>query len=216
MVALSQAKKESIMLTLFHAPQSRSTRVVGLVHAMGIADRVDIRVVSIPRVDGTGARDPANPHPDGKVPLLMDGAVAVWETAAIMIHLTDLFPEAGLGVPVGDPRRGEFLSWMVWYQGVVEPALICDAAGVDHPWIRAAIRGRAEVLARLDAALARGPWLMGDRFTAADMLLASPFQWFQDALPESARVAEWVARCSDRPWSAAVQAQEAAAMQAAA
>lgn len=200
------------MLTLFHAPQSRSSRINALVHAMGIADWVDVRVVSIPRFDGTGTRDPANPHPEGKVPLLIDGDVAIWETAAIMIYLTDMFPESELGVPQGDPRRGEYLSWMIWYQGVVEPALICDAAGVEHPWLTAAIRGRKEVLERLESALAKGPWLMGERYTAADMLLASPFQWFQDTVAESPVIAEWVRRCSERPWSAAVREAEAAAL----
>jgi glutathione S-transferase len=200
------------MLTLFHAPQTRSTRIFALLHALDALDKVDLRTVQVPRIDGTGHRDPANPHPEGKVPFLRDGQADVWETAAIMIHLTDLFPGAGMGFPPGDARRGEYLSWMVWYQGVMEPVLICDAAGVDHAWLRAAIRGRAEVIARLDAALAKGPWIMGDRYTAVDMLLASPFQWFQDMLPDSPRVAEWVARCSDQPWSKAVREAEVTMM----
>lgn len=200
------------MLTLFHSPQTRSSRIFALLHAMNALDWVDIRTVTIPRFDGTGHRDPANPHPEGKVPLLMDGDVPVWETAAIMIHLTDLFPESGMGFPPGDPRRGEYLAWMVWYQGVVEPALICDAAGLDHPWLKAAIRGRKEVLARLETALAKGPWIMGERYTAVDLLLASPFQWFQDHLAESPVVADWVRRCGEQPWSATVREAEAAGL----
>jgi glutathione S-transferase len=200
------------MLTLFHSPHSRSSRVIGLIHAMGIMDRIAIRLVSIPRQDGTGHRDPANPHPDGKVPLLDHDGVLIWETSAIMTYLTDLFPQAGLGVPPGDPRRGRFLSFMVWYGSVMEPALILDAAGVSHPWMTAAIRGRAEVLSRLEAALAEGPWLMGADYSAADLLCASPFQWYQDPLTGNPVVRDWVARCSDRDWAGAVSAYEGAAM----
>jgi glutathione S-transferase len=200
------------MLTLFHSPNSRSTRVIGLLHAMGVMDQVDIRLVTIPRVDGSGARDPANPHPEGKVPLLVHDGADIWESGAILIYLADLFPDRGLTIPHGHPDRGRFLSWMVWYGSVVEPALLCDAAGVTHPWLTAAIRGRAEVLARLDAALSRSPWLMGDRFIVADLLLASPFQWFNDPLPDHPILRDWVARCGAQPWSAAVRDWESAAM----
>ncbi len=162
-------------------------------------DQVDIRLVHIPRFDGSGTRDPANPHPDGKVPYLLHDGAEVWETPAIMTHLCDLFPDAGLGVPHGDPRRGTFISWMTWYGSVVEPALILDAAGVNHPWMTAAIRGRVEILARLDAALSQGPWLMGPRYSVVDMLLASPFQWFKDPLDGHPRLQDWLRRCGDQP-----------------
>lgn len=54
------------MLTLFHAPQSRSSRIVTLIDEMGIGDKIEIKHVSIPRQDGSGQRDPANPQPEGK------------------------------------------------------------------------------------------------------------------------------------------------------
>lgn len=61
------------MLTLYHAPDSRSDTIVTLVRLMGIGDKVDIVEVTIPRQDGSGGRDPKNPHPEGKVPYLVDG-----------------------------------------------------------------------------------------------------------------------------------------------
>jgi glutathione S-transferase len=200
------------MLTFFHAPQSRSTRVLALLLAMNRLDDVNFRVVSIPRVDGSGRRDPANPHPEGKVPLLVEDGVAIWESAAIMLHLTDLFRDAGLGVPPGDPRRGRYLSWMTWYAGVVEPVLILDAAGLSHPYVEGSLRGVAEVRARLARALAEGPWLMGERYTAADLLLSSPFLWFEglDAGSEAAR--DWVLRCSAQPCLAQAAALDAELM----
>jgi len=61
------------MPTLYHAPQSRSTSILVLIEEMGIADRIDIREVTVARQDGNGGRDPRNPHPEGKVPYLTDG-----------------------------------------------------------------------------------------------------------------------------------------------
>ncbi|WP_163473498.1 glutathione S-transferase N-terminal domain-containing protein, partial [Klebsiella michiganensis] len=84
------------MLTLFHSPNSRSTRIVALLKELDALDRVRIEIVTIPRRDGSGGRDPRNPHPDGKVPLLVEDGVQIWESSAIVQHLADLFPEAGL------------------------------------------------------------------------------------------------------------------------
>lgn len=187
------------MIAFYHSPRSRSTRVLGLLCLMDRLDAVDLRVVSIPRQDGTGRRDPANPHPEGKVPLLDHDGVLVWESAAIMLHLTDLWPEAGLGVPVGDPARGRYLSWLAWCAGVVEPVMILEGAEVGHPWLQASLRGMDEVRARLAAALRDGPWLMGDRFTAADLLLASGFQWFGDLVGDAPGIADWVRRAGEAP-----------------
>lgn len=200
------------MMTLFHAPQSRSTRVVALLHALGATDAVEIRHVGIPRQDGTGRRDPANPHPEGKVPFLADGGAAVWETPAVVLHLTDRFPEAGMGFPPGHPMRGTYVSWLVWYGSVLEPALILHAAGVSHPWMTAAIRGRAEALARIAAALEHGPWVMGPRYTAVDLMLASPFLWFQDPLDDCPALRDWLARCGAHPALAAARDRDAALM----
>ena len=193
------------MLTLYHAPQSRSTSVVQLVHELGIADRVRIVPVTIPRQDGSGGRDPGNPHPEGKVPYLVDGADHVRERAAVILYLTDRFPEAGLGRPVGDPQRGEYLSWLFWYQGVFEPVAILSWAGLTHPYITHSLRDYDTALARLDEVLRRQPYLLGDAFSAADLLCAGPFAWFgEEMLPRTPAVADWVARCQARPSVAAV------------
>jgi glutathione S-transferase len=197
------------MLTFFHSPHTRSTRILALLLAMDRLDRVDLRPVTIPRIDGTGSRDSRNPHPEGKVPLLVQDGVAIWESAAIMLHLTDLFPETGLGVLAGDPGRGRYLSWLSWYAGVMEPVLILDAAGLSHPFLSASLRGVGEVRQRLASALDDGPWLMGERYTAADLLVASPFQWFADLDAGSDVTRDWVARCAAQPWIAAATAMDA-------
>lgn len=197
------------MLTLFHAPQSRSSRIVTLIDEMGIADRIDIRTVSIPRMDGTGHRDPSNPHPEGKVPALLHDGTLITETAAIILYLTALFPDAGMAPLPGSAKRGDYLTWLFWYGNVMEPVLIQDAAGVDNPYLTAAIRGVPEVTARIHAALSDGPWLLGDSYSAADLLVHSPYAWFKEATPDDPLIRDWVARCQARPSLARTRAADA-------
>jgi glutathione S-transferase len=114
------------MPTLYHAPFSRSSSILALIEEMGVADRIDVVEVGVARPDGSGGPDPRNPHPESKVPYLVCGEDQVRERGAIALHLTDLFPKAGLDRPVGDPQRGAFLSWLFYYQGVMDPVLVLD------------------------------------------------------------------------------------------
>lgn len=196
------------MLTLYHAPQSRSSAILSLIDEMALSDRVDIRTVTIPRQDGSGGRDPANPHPEGKVPVLVHDGQVITERGAIILHLCTLFPDTGLSPQPGTPDWGRFTSWLVWYQGVLEPVLILQAAGITHPWLTAGIRGHEEAAARLHAALEQGPWLMGDKFSAADVLVHSPYAWFVDMTPDDPLIRDWVARCMARPSRARVTARD--------
>ena len=200
------------MLTLIHSPQSRSTTILSLIEEMGIQDRIEIREVTIPRMDGSGRRDPANPHPEGKVPALAHDGRVITERGAIILHLTSLFPDTGLAPKVGTPDWGVFAMWMAWYQGVLEPTFIMEAAGFSHPWMTAAVRDHKTAVARLHAALETGPWIMGDSFSAADILLHGPYGWFPDAMPEDALVRDWVGRCMARSASVKVRAADAARM----
>jgi glutathione S-transferase len=202
--------KEIAMLKLIHAPRSRSSRIVWLIHEMGIADKVEIETVGIRRFDGSGQRDPANPHPEGKVPMLFHDDNVVMESGAVMLYLTALFPDSGLAPKPGTSKRGAFLTWLFWYGSVMEPVLTLAAAGIDHPYMVAGIRGVPEVNARLHAALEQGPWLLGDQFSAADLLCASPYNWFRDATPDDPLIKDWVARCMARPSIALTQSYDAA------
>lgn len=202
------------MLTLIHSPHSRSTAILTLIEEMGIQNRIDIREVTIPRLDGSGRRDPANPHPEGKVPALVHEGRVITERGAIMLHLTSLFPDSGLAPKVGTPDWGVLAMWMAWYQGVLEPTFIMEAAGVSHPWMTAAVRDHKTAVARLHAALETGPWLMGETFSAADILLHGPYVWFPEAMPDDALVRDWVDRCKTRPASVKVREADAARMAA--
>jgi glutathione S-transferase len=200
------------MLTLFHSPKSRSSAIVTLIEEMGIQDWVEVREVTIPRMDGSGGRDPANPHPEGKVPALVHDGQVITERAAIILHLTSLFPDSGMAPKVGTPEWGVFAMWMAWYQGVLEPTFIMEATGLSHPWMTAAIRDHKTAVDRLHAALERGPWLLGDTFSAADLLLHGPYVWFPEATPDDPLIRDWIARCQSRPAVARVRNADAARM----
>ena len=186
------------MLTFYHSPNSRSTSVMVLFHELGVADQVKTVTVTIPRQDGSGGRDPANPHPEGKVPYLTDGADHVRERGAIVLYLTDRFPAAGLGRAVGHPQRGAYLSWLFWYQGVFEPVAILSWTGLSHPALTASLRDYDTAIQRLDEVLTRQPYLLGADFSAADLLCSAPFAWFGDKMPATPAILDWVARCQGR------------------
>ncbi|NJM81375.1 MAG: glutathione S-transferase family protein [Tabrizicola sp.] len=198
------------MLTFFHSPNSRSSAIAALIEEMNIADWVETRIVTIPRQDGSGRRDPSNPHPEGKVPALVHDGHVITERGAIILHLCTLFPDSGLSPAPGTAAWGEFISWMVWYQGVLEPVVIFEGAALDHPWLTSTFRSHKEAVARIRAALDRGPWLMGDTYSAADLLVHAPYAWFKEAAPDDPTIRDWIARCMARPTGRKILDRDAA------
>jgi glutathione S-transferase len=185
------------MLTLFHSPDSRSSRFIWLLEELGAA--YELAYVDILRGSGRRA-DAANPHPDKRVPALLHDGQLVTESAAIALYLTDAFPQAGLGAPVGDPRRGAYLSWLAFYAGEIEMAFNMLRRGwLDKDPRQALAKDHERVQSRVLAALGQGPYLTGTQFTAADILVASPYQWLRDFGPPSTLIDDWLARLADRP-----------------
>jgi glutathione S-transferase len=196
------------MLILHHAPRSRSSRIIWLLEELGAP--YEIALTDIPRMDGPGAPDPKNPHPDKKVPALVDDGALVTESAAIVLYLTDKFPAAGLGPVVGDPLRGAYLSWLAYYAGVLEPVVTFEFAGLTHnPILERTFRGRAETDARILSALRTGPYVLGERFSGADLLLVSMGQFSRAMLPAGERVDAYLARAAARPALARALARDA-------
>jgi glutathione S-transferase len=186
------------MLTLFHAPQSRSSRILWLLEEIG-APYV-VKITDIPRMDGKGAPDPANPHPDKKVPALVDDGVLITESIAIVQYLTDKFPAAGLGPQVGHPTRGHYLSWLAYYAGVIEPVVNLEFAGLaDNAAMKRTFRDRAAMDRHIVTALEAGPYLVGSTFSGADILVASLGHFARAMLPAGDPVEAYLARCNARP-----------------
>ena len=117
-------------------------------------------------------------NPLGKVPVIRHGAALVTEQVAITIHLADLFPEAGLTPALDDPGRGPYLRWIAYYGSSFEPALIDKfmkrepASQMQSPY-----SDYDSMLGVLEAQLSRGPYLLGERMTAADILWGVAFSW---------------------------------------
>lgn len=185
------------MLTLFHAPWSRSGRIVWLLEELGLDH--ELHYVGIFRAqDRSGGRDPSNPHPDGKVPALKHDDALVTESAAIALYLTDLVPDSPLAAASGAAGRAAYLTWLAWTTGEMEPALWARISGSIHGDAMME-RRYDDVVARLLTALDKGPYLMGERFTAVDVMVGSALAWAREFLPESAVLDAYLARVLDRP-----------------
>ena len=185
------------MITLYHRPQTRSSRFLFLLEELGAPYKVQI--VSTRSRDGTGVVDPANPHPHGKVPAIADDGVVVFESAAVTLYLTDRFPQNRIGPVNGDPQRGAYLSWLAYYAGVFEPALISKFMKVEVPRGTAGWVALEEVLPAVMQRLAPGPFLLGERFSALDVLYGTAFAQLAQLLPKSPLLEEYVQRVVTRP-----------------
>jgi glutathione S-transferase len=191
----------NLMITLVHAPRSRSSNFLWLLEEFGEPYRV--QYVSIRRGDGSGTIDPSNPHPHGKVPVLIDETAIIFEQSAVVLYLADKYPLAGLGPRIEDPARGSFLTLLAYYSGVVEPAFTSKFMRVAVPRGTAGWVDSDEVMDFINARLEKQAYIVGDNFTAADILYAGAFELFMNSpLLEGKRtrqLQDYVARCVSRP-----------------
>jgi glutathione S-transferase len=149
-------------------------------------------------------------NPMGKVPALRHGDAVVTECAAICCYLADAFPGAGLAPPPGDRLRAPYYRWLFFAAGPLEAATTNQALGVEVPAERKGMVGYgslADVVAALEAGLAGREYLVGDRFSAADLYVGSHLGWGMRYGTIEARPAfeRHVARITSRP--AAVRAR---------
>ena len=183
------------MLTLYHSPDSRSSRFIWLLEELGV--EYEIVYCTIARRAG-GVADPKNAHPEKRVPALMHDGILVTEQAAIALYLTDAFPDAGLGVSVGENGRAAYLSWLAFYAGEADPVYITRWLYGDR-LDRFTLRDQVRVVERVSNALAKGPYLLGQQFSAADILMSGPFEWDPVLVGADPAIQEWLARIADRP-----------------
>jgi len=198
------------MLTLYHAPRSRSFRMLWLLEELGVP--YEKKVVSIRRADGTGAEEPGyrKIHPHGKVPAIVHDGVPVFETPAIALYLTDAFPRAGLGPAVGDKLRGPYLSWLAYSTGVLEPALLEKALTLPHRVGTFGWGPPAEVEGLLADTLTAAPYLLGERFSAADIVVGGGIAFLLQVKlwPATQVFTDYAARLASRPAYKGAQAKD--------
>jgi glutathione S-transferase len=186
-------------VTLYHAPNSRSSGVLTLLEELGAP--YDLHVLNLRSGE---QRQPAylSVNPMGKVPALRHGDAIVTEQVAVYLYLADLFPEAGLAPAIGDPLRGPYLRWMVFYAACFEPAVVDRAAKHEPATLTMSPYGAFDtMLGTLVAQLAKGPYLLGDRFSAVDLLWGGALGWTTGfkLVPELPEIMEYVRRIGARP-----------------
>ena len=162
-------------ITVFHSPQTRSSCTLMLLDEL----KAPYKLHALNMKAGEQQRSAyLTVNPMGKVPAILHGRALITEQVAIGIYLADLFPEAGITPAIGDPLRGPYLRWFVFYGSCFEPALIDKAMKREPGDVGMVPYGDlATTLSVLTKQLDQGPWMLGEKFTALDVLWGSALTW---------------------------------------
>lgn len=184
---------------LYHMPQTRGGTTLWMNEELG--DVCEIRLINLRKGEG---RTPQflKINPMGKLPALTHKGVIVTEAAAICAYLADQYPDKGLAPAANDALRGAYYRWMFFSPSCIEPMMLDRLSKVTRENSTAAGHGDYErVMAAIDQALSNGPWLLGQKFSAADVVMGSTlnFATMFGAIPKEGRIKEYVERIAARP-----------------
>lgn len=187
------------MMKLYWAPRSRSFTALWLMEETGQPyERVLTDIT-------TGAQKTPEYlaiNPMCKVPALGDGDATLAEAAAICAYVAERYPEAKLAPPLGDPARAKYLYWLFFSPGCIEPAIVQLATRIEMNPVSAGWGEAQRVFDVLDNALGKGPWILGDTFSAADIVIGSGLNFavrmFKMA-PSRPSFDAYLDRCAARP-----------------
>jgi len=158
-------------MKLYWCPKTRAVRAVWMLEELGVPyERVHI---DIRDAAAKASADFRAVSPMGKVPALQDGTTRLWDSGAICAYLADQYPAAKLAPAIGSADRGDYLQWLLYTNSVIEPAMAekftnAQASAAAHGW-----GSFDQMLGVLRQGLSRGPWILGERFSAADVLLGT-------------------------------------------
>ncbi|HEV2611362.1 MAG TPA: glutathione S-transferase family protein [Noviherbaspirillum sp.] len=196
-------------VTFYHSPNTRSTATLVLLDELG-AD-YELKVLNM-KAGENRAPEYLAINPMGKVPAIVHGDALVTEQAAIFIYLADLYPQAGLAPAIGDPLRGPYLRWMVYYGSCFEPAVVDRAMQREPAPASTSPYGDFDtVLNTLIAQLGKGPYLLGEKFSAADVLWGMALTWTTmfKLVPELPEIKAYMDRVNARPSVGKMRAKDA-------
>src|SRR6266436_5639765 len=196
-------------VTLYHSPNTRSSGALTLLEELGVP--YELHVLNMKAGEQRQPQYLAV-NPMGKVPALRHGDALVTEQVAIFLYLADLFPETRLAPPLGDPLRGPYLRWMVFYAACFEPAVVDRALKRESaPPAMCPYGDYDTMLETLAGQLAEGPYILGERFSAADVLWGTGLTWttMWKLVPELPEIMAYVNRVGTRPSVAKVKAKDA-------
>ena len=186
-------------VVFYHSPQSRSAGTLVLLEELG-AD-YELRTLDMKKNEQRGA-EYLGVNPMGKVPAIVHQGALVTEQGAVYAYLADLYADAGITPAIGDPLRGPYLRWLFFYGSSFEPALIDRSMKREPAPPSTSPYGDYDTMLKtLWDQLGDGPWLLGDRFTAADVLWGTALRWTTmfKLVPETPAVKAYIERVTSRP-----------------
>lgn len=209
------------MITLHYFPSNASFAPHVLLREIGAPFQLQL-------VDRTQAAHKSPEYlklnPNGLIPVLVDGDLVLYETAAVLMHLADTHPAAGLSPALGTAERAHYYKWMLWLSNTVQANLIhyfypdrLVATGNTEGAAQVKAAAEAKVggcLAQIDTQLAShgGPWLFGETFSAADPLVFMLCRWTRGFAGKPARdythIGPYLQRMLARPAVVAAIAEE--------
>ncbi len=194
---------------LHYCPRSRADTPMWMSEELGGV--CEISIVNI-RAGAGKTPDFLAINPMGKVPVLVHDGVVVTESAAICAYLADVFADTGFAPPLNDPKRGAYYRWLFYAPSVIEPMMLDKLGGVKRENASAAGHGtEADILNTLDSVLSGGNYLLGDKATAADIVMGSTlnFAVMFGAIEKKGAIADYVDRMTARPAYARMQKESA-------
>jgi glutathione S-transferase len=195
------------MIRFYWCAQTRAFRILWLLEEAGLPyERVHIDIRNNEAKNAARFRAAS---PLGKVPAIEDGATRLWDSGAICAYIADQYPATRLAPPIGDPQRGDYLQWLLFTNSVLEPAMLERFAKLPSSPTSYGFGSFDSMLGLLRSGVAAAsPWLIGERFTAADVLLGTSCHFLAmfGLVKNDPVLAPYVARCMARP--AAQRAQQ--------
>ncbi len=195
-------------MKLFWAPQTRSSRAVWMLEEAGVEyeiEHIDIRDSS-QHVDV----DFRAASPMRKVPALKDHDVQMAESAAICLYVADRYAPGRLAPAIDHADRGRFLFWLMYAPAVIEPTMSEKLNKIEPNRASNGWGDFKTMISTLSTGLGGNPWILGDHFSAADVMLGSSVHFMQlfNLLGDEPELTEYVERCRERPAFQAAQKKE--------